>query len=105
MSVPVIVAAVAGASFAVTLIVLMVRGSYQLGKLVNKVENHDAKIDTLEAKFDAKFDTLITAVSDLRAEVSELRAEIQQTNKILTGLANHTHPQDMDGRTYFTVPS
>jgi hypothetical protein len=32
-----------------------------------------------------------------------LHAELQQTNRILVGLANHTH--DADGRTVFTIPS
>jgi hypothetical protein len=33
---------IAGASFALTVIVLLVRGSYLLGRLINKVENQEA---------------------------------------------------------------
>ena len=108
MSVAVVIAIIAGGSLALSLGALIVRGIYLLGKLVSKVENQDAKTDSLEVKVenqDAKLDALITVVSELRTEVSQLRAEVQQTNRILVGLANHTHPQDMDGRTFFTVPS
>ena len=94
MSIAVIIAIIAGGTLALSLAVAIVRGSYLLGKLVNKVENQDAKIDNLETKIDT-----------LTVTVNELRAEVRQTNKILVGLANHTHPQDMDGRTFFTVPS
>ena len=87
MSVAVVIAIIAGGSLALSLGALIVRGIYLLGKLVSKVENQDVKIDALAAA------------------VNELRAEVQQTNRILVGLANHTHPQDMDGRTFFTVPS
>lgn len=123
---------IAGASFALTVIVLLVRGSYLLGKLINQVDNQealidnldikvdkfDAKFDALEAKFDAKFDALEAkfdakfdaqeAKFDARfdaliAVITDLHAELQQTNRILVGLANHTH--DADGRTVFTIPS
>ena len=56
----------------------------------------EAKFEALEAKFDARFDTLTAAIN-------ELRDEMQHTNRILVGLANHTH--DADGRTVFTIPS
>ena len=129
MSVAVVIAIIAGISLGVTVVVLLIRGSYQLGKLVNKVDTQeakidsvetkfDAKIDALEAKFDAKFDALETKFDAkfdaletkfdarfdaLTAAINELRDDMQQTNRILTGLANHTH--DADGRTMFTIPS
>ncbi len=99
MSPPVIIAVIAGITLGVTVVVLLVRGSYQLGKLVNKVDNQEAKIDRLDTKIDrvdAKIDALATVVN-------ELRAEVQHTNKILVGLANHT--DDAAGRTVFTIPS
>ncbi len=96
MSVAVVVAIIAGISLGVTVVLLLIRGSYQLGKLVNKVDTQEAKIDALEAKFDARFDALTAAIN-------ELRDDMQQTNRILVGLANHTH--DADGRTMFTIPS
>ena len=125
MSTPVIVAVIAGISLGVTVIVVLLRGAFQLGKLVNQVNTQDAsitrlsgKIDNLETKFDARFDDLETKYDArfdaletkydarfdaLTAAVNELRLEIQQTNKVLVGLANHTH--DADGRTVFTIPS
>ena len=103
MTAAVVIAVIAGVSLGVTVVVLLIRGSYQLGKLVNKVDTQETKIDrletkidNLESKFDARFDAITTAIG-------ELRADIQQTNRILVGLANHTH--DADGRTVFTIPS
>ena len=114
MELPETMAIIAGAGLAITVIVVLVRASYQLGKLSSQANNHeiairdlngrvdhldakfDAKFDALEAKFDARFDALTAAIS-------ELRDEMQQTNRILVGLANHTH--DADGRTVFTIPS
>ena len=153
MTVAAVIAVIAGVSLGLTLIVLLVRGIFHLGKLVNRVEHletrfdtlegrfdnletkfdtldaktearidaldaktearidaldaktearidaldakTEAKIDALDAKFDARFDAMVTAIN-------ELRADVQQTNKILVGLANHTH--DADGRTVFTIP-
>lgn len=114
MGLPETMAVIAGTGLAVTVIVLLVRASYQLGRLSSQANTHeiairdlngrvdhldakfDAKFDALEAKFDARFDALTTAIN-------ELRDEMQQTNRILVGLANHTH--DADGRTVFTIPS
>ena len=153
MSPPVIIAIIAGISLGVTVIAVLLRGAFQLGKLVNQVNTQDAsinglsvKVDALETKYDARFDTLenrfdaletkydarfdtlenrfdtlenrfdalenrfdtLEAKYDARfdaltAAINELRADIQQTNRILVGLANHTH--DADGRTVFTIPS
>lgn len=128
MSPPVIIAIIAGISLGVTVIAVLLRGAFQLGKLVNQVNTQDAsinglsvKVDALETKYDARFDTLenrfdalenrfdaLEAKYDARfdaltATINELRADIQQTNRILVGLANHTH--DADGRTVFTIPS
>ena len=103
MSPALVVAVIAGISLGVTVVVLLIRGSYQLGKLVNKVDNQETKIDTLAAKVDSlenKFDARFDA---LTAAIGQLQAEMQQTNQILVGLANHTH--DADGRTVFTIPS
>ena len=113
MDVADIVAVIAGASLAVTVIVLLVRGSYQLGKLVDKVDNQEqridnlvAKVDALETKFDARFDDLEAKfdarLDALTATLNEMAIQIQQTNRILVGLANHPH--DADGRTVFTIP-
>ena len=121
MTVAAVIAVIAGISLGVTVVVLLIRGSYLLGKLVSRVENQDAKIDdlgiriddlegkvdakfdNLEAKFDARFDALNTTINELRADVQKTNEAIYETNKILVGLANHTH--DADGRTVFTIPS
>ena len=120
MSPAVVIAVIAGVSLGITLIVLLVRGIFHLGKLVNRVEHLETRFDTLEVRFDnlaSKFDALdaktdarfdaLDAKTDARFDalltaISELRADVQQTNKILVGLANHTH--DADGRTVFTIP-
>lgn len=92
MGVPEIAVFIAGGTFALTVVVLLVRGSYQLGGLVNKVDNQEASMNSLNGK-----------IETLTAAINELRDEMQQTNRILVGLANHTH--DADGRTVFTIPS
>ena len=142
MTVAAVIAVIAGISLGVTLIVLLVRGIFHLGKLTNRVEHletrfdtlegrfdnleskfdaldakTETRIDSLEAKFDAKFDALDakteTRIDSLEAKfdarfdalltaINELRSDVQQTNKILVGLANHTH--DADGRTVFAIP-
>ena len=125
MSLPETMALIAGAGLAITVIVVLARASYQLGQLSSQANSHeiairdlngrvdhldakfDAKFDALDAKFEAKFDAL-DAKFDARfdaltAAINELRDDMQQTNRILVGLANHTH--DADGRTMFTIPS
>ena len=103
MGIPETMAVIAGTGLAVTIIVVLVRASYQLGKLSSLANNHEiairdlnGKVDHLDAKFEAKFDALTAAIN-------ELRDEMQQTNRILVGLANHTY--DADGRTVFAIPS
>ena len=86
-----LVAIIAAAGIGVTLIVLLVRGSFQLGKLVNKVGNLDDKVDSLDDK-----------LGNLAEAVNELRREVQQSNRTLAALANHRH--DVDGNTVFNVP-
>ena len=106
MSPAIIIAAIAGASLGVTLIVLLIRGIFQLGKLFNKVENLENRFQGLENRFQGlenRFESLENRFDTLIATVNELRLEVQQTNRILVGLANHTH--DADGRTVFTIPS
>ena len=120
MTVAAVIAVIAGISLGVTLIVLLVRGIFHLGKLTNRVEHLETRFDTLEGRFDSlesKFDALdaktearidsLEAKSDARFDalltaINELRSDVQQTNKILVGLANHTH--DADGRTVFAIP-
>ena len=115
------IAVTAGISLGITVILVLLRGSFQLGKLVNQVNTQDTsivklndKIDHIETKFDSKFDAVdarfdaLEAKFDARFEaltaaIGQLQAEMQQTNQILVGLANHTH--DADGRTVFTIPS
>lgn len=130
MTVPIIAIVIAGASLAITMaglaitvIVLLVRGGFLLGQLVQQVENleeevesHDAKIDALETKMDAKFDAMdakmdarfdaMDAKMDARfdalnARMDALTAAVQQNYAILMAMANHTH--DSDGRVVFTV--
>ena len=78
-------AGITGAGIGITIIVLLIRGSFMMGKIVNQVDGLENKVD---------------ALTDM---VNDLRSEVQQTNQILVGLANHTH--DADGRTVFTIPT
>ena len=105
---------IAGAGLAITVIVVLARASYQLGKLSSQANSHEiairdlnGRVDHLDAKFETKIDALdakIDARFDaLTAAINELRDDVQQTNRILVGLANQTH--DADGRTVFTIPS
>ena len=84
-----IIAAIAAAGVSalgvgITLIVLVVRGGFLLGRLVAQVK------------------AIGNQVEGLTVAVNELRAEVQQSNQTLAALANHTH--DTDGRTVFQVP-
>ena len=131
MDAPTAIAIATVAGVGLTLIVLLVRGTFMLGSLSNNVNNLnvrfdgldkrvdgvDAKIDALadkvDAKFDAmdrKFDAKIDALADrvdakfdrMADDMAALRAEIQQSNRTLAALANHGH--DADGRIVFTIP-
>jgi molybdopterin converting factor small subunit len=81
---------IAGAGLLVTVIVLLVRGSYRFGALEQKVEGLGEKVDAVAE-----------SVSELRREMAEMRAEIQETNRLVAALANHHH--DVDGNTLFVV--
>ena len=87
----IVIASLTGLGIGITLIVLLVRGGFLLGRLFNRVEALDARVDGLDARIEA-----------LTIAVNDLRAEVQQSNQTLAALANHTH--DTDGRTVFQVP-
>ena len=74
--VAVIIAGLTGASLIITSIVLLIRGAFLLGRVVNHVEVLDQKVDSLEQKVD----TLTDAVNDLRVEMvagqEKLRTEM-----------------------------
>ena len=74
--VAVIIAGLTGASLIITSIVLLIRGAFLLGRVVNHVAVLDQKVDNLEQKVD----TLTDAVNDLRVEMvagqEKLRTEM-----------------------------
>ena len=80
----IVIAGLTGLGIGITLIVLLVRGGFLLGRLHNRVEDLDTRIEALTIA------------------VNDLRSEVQQSNQTLAALANHTH--DADGRTVFQVP-
>ena len=80
----IVIAGLTGLGIGITLIVLLVRGGFLLGRLHNQVEDLDTRIEALTIA------------------VNDLRAEVQQSNQTLAALANHT--RDTDGRTVFQVP-
>ncbi len=110
-------AGVSALGVGITLIVLVVRGGFLLGRLVTQVEGLTAAVGDLRTEMQQSNQDLRTEMQqsnqDLRTEmqqsnqtltaaINELRAEVQQSNQTLAALANHTH--DTDGRTVFQVP-
>ena len=86
---------IAALGVGITLIVLLLRGGFILGRMSTQVEAQAKAIEALTA-----------SVNELRAETQrsnrQLRAEMQQSNQTLAALANPIH--DTDGRTVFQVP-
>ena len=117
--------AVAGAALSVTIIVLLVKGGYQLGRNTAQVESLSNEVANLRVEIREVRDELRAEIREVRDEAREdnqqlradmmagferlaeaidaLRVETQQNNQMLAALANHTHATD--GRTLFTVPS
>ena len=89
--VAIVIAALSGLGIVITLIALVIRGGFLLGRLVGQVDSLGKQVEGLTNQ-----------VAALAAAVNELRAEVQQSNQTLAALANHTH--DTDGRTVFQVP-
>ena len=120
--------AIAASGLGITLIVLLLRGGFLLGRLSNQVDGLTIAVGELRAEMQQSEQRLRAEAQQseqrlraemqqndqrLRAEmqqghqalldaISELRAEVQQSNHTLAVLTNHTH--DTDGRTVFQVP-
>ena len=90
------IASLTGLGIAVTLIVLIARGGFIMGRLSNQVDVLTVAVGELRADGQQREQRLL-------ATINELRAEVQQSNRMLAALANHTH--DTDGRTLFQVPT
>ena len=96
----------------ITLIVLLVRGGFLLGRLFTQVEGLGARVEGLGAQVEslgvqvqslgAQVESLATQVGALTTAVAGLQAEAEQTSRTLVALSNHTH--DVDGNTVFQVP-
>ena len=84
----------------ISLLLVAAGGAYWLGRLSNRVDQLDVKVDRLAAEIsqlDAKFDRRF---NELRNELlEEMRRGNQQ---LLFALANHRH--DVDGEPVFRVP-
>ena len=65
-----VIAAVAAAIVGSSLLVLLVEGSYHLGKRVSKAEIQDAK-----------YDALIATVNELRRELRETKRLVRQASR------------------------
>ncbi len=109
MDAPTAIAIATVAGVGLTLIVLLVRGTFMLGIMSNNVTNLNARVDGIDAKmdaladrFDTKFDRMADDMMALRDDMAALRAEMQQSNRTLAALATHGH--DADGRIVFTIP-
>lgn len=86
----------------ITLIVLLLRGGFILGRLSNQVEAQAKASDGLTASVGELRAEMQQSEQRLLATINELRDEVKQSNQTLAALANHTH--DTDGRTVFQVP-
>ena len=81
-----VAAGIAALSFVVTIVVLLVRGSFVLGSSVNQVNNLGRQVEDLTA-----------SVNELRAEMQQghqqLRAEMQQGHQQLRAEMQQGHQQ------------
>ena len=102
-AIPIVALVIAALGVGITLIVLMLRGGFIMGRLSNQVEAQAKAIDALAASVNYLRAEAQQREQRLLATISELRAEVQQSNQTLAALANHTH--DTDGRTVFQVPT
>ena len=98
MDAPTAIAIATVAGVGLTLIVLLVRGTFMLGIMSNNVTNLNARVDGIDAKMDRMADDMAA----LRDDMAALRSEMQQSNRTLAALATHGH--DADGRIVFTIP-
>ena len=95
-AIPIVALVIATLGVGITLIVLMLRGGFIMGRLSNQVDGLTIAVSELRAEAQQREQRLL-------ATINELRDEVQQSNRTLAALANHTH--DTDGRTVFQVPS
>ena len=107
-------AGIAALGVGVTIVVLLVRGGYQLGRNTAQIESLAGSVEEVKEEIKQLRSESRRDIQELRIEmnagfekladaIDALRVEIQRTNQMVAALANHTH--DTDGRTAFTVPS
>ena len=85
------VAAITGLGLIVTLVVLVLKGGFQQGRLFTQVEGLGVPVEGLAAQGGV-----------LTVAVGGLQSEVQQNGRTLAALANHTY--DVDGNTVFQLP-
>ena len=115
----IVIAGLTGLGLIVTLIVLVLKGGFQQGRLFTRVESLDTQVQGLGAQVEGlaaqvqslgiqvqslgvQVESLAAQVGALTVAVAGLQAEVQQNGRTLAALANHTH--DVDGRTVFQLP-
>ena len=96
----IVIAGLTGLGLIVTLIVLVLKGGFQQGRLFTLVESLDTQVQGLGTQVES----LATQVGALTVAVAVagLQSEVQQNSRTLAALANHTH--DVDGNTVFQLP-
>ena len=94
----IVIAGLTGLGLIVTLIVLVLKGGFQQGRLFTLVESLDTQVQGLGTQVES----LATQVGALTVAVAGLQSEVQQNSRTLAALANHTH--DVDGNTVFQLP-
>ena len=94
-----------------SLLIVAVGGAYWLGRLSNRVDRLEERVEQLDAKFDQRFIELREEMHQLDAKFdrrfNELRNELLEemrrgNQQLLLTLANHRH--DADGDPVFRVP-
>ena len=95
----------------VSLLIVAAGGAYWLGRLSNRVDRLEEKVDQLDAKSDRQFNELRDEIRQLDAKferrLDELRSELLEemrrgNQQLLLTLANHRH--DADGYPVFRMP-
>ncbi len=79
----------------VTVLILLLRGSFRLGQLFQRMDAQDENIHQMR-------EDIQQLTVEMRENHRQLTAEIRQTNETVIALANHRH--DQDGNIIFILP-
>lgn len=83
------------AGIGVTVLIVLLRGSFRLGQLFQRIDAQDENIRQIR-------EDIRQLAAEVRESNRQLTAEIRQTNETVIALANHRH--DQDGNIIFILP-